>query len=57
MLGKTTIIIAHRLSTVRKADTIAVLEGTGIVELGNHDQLIAQKGIYHKLYTIQESLN
>lgn len=57
MQGKTTIIIAHRLSTVRKADTIAVLEGTGIVELGNHDQLIQQKGIYHKLYTIQESLN
>lgn len=57
MAGKTTIIIAHRLSTVRKADKIAVLEGTNIVELGNHQELISQDGIYRKLYTIQESIN
>jgi ATP-binding cassette subfamily B protein/subfamily B ATP-binding cassette protein MsbA len=51
--GRTTIIIAHRLSTVRNADLIVVLEGTGISELGNHAQLINQGGLYSHLWDIQ----
>ena len=54
--GRTTIIIAHRLSTVRKADRIVALEGTGIVEAGTHEELLARKGLYHKLYTAQQQL-
>jgi ABC-type multidrug transport system fused ATPase/permease subunit len=56
MHGRTTIIIAHRLSTVRNADNIVVLEGKEIVEQGTHDDLIAKNGLYHRLYTVQESL-
>jgi ABC-type multidrug transport system fused ATPase/permease subunit len=56
MHGRTTIIIAHRLSTVRNADKIVVLEGKEIVEQGTHDDLIAKNGLYHRLYTVQESL-
>ncbi|HOA21358.1 MAG TPA: ABC transporter ATP-binding protein [Anaerolineaceae bacterium] len=55
--GRTTIIIAHRLSTVRSADQIAVLEGSAITELGTHAQLIAREGHYHRLYSIQQRLN
>jgi len=56
MKGRTTIIIAHRLSTVRNADKIVVLEGKEIVEQGTHDSLIVQNGLYHRLYTVQENL-
>ncbi|MBG0771598.1 MAG: ATP-binding cassette domain-containing protein, partial [Anaerolineaceae bacterium] len=56
MAGRTTIIIAHRLSTVRNADQIVVLEGTKITEQGTHDALIAKNGLYHRLYTVQENL-
>lgn len=52
--GRTTIIIAHRLSTVRNADRIVALEGTGIVEAGTHEELLARKGLYYKLYTAQQ---
>jgi len=54
--GRTTIIIAHRLSTVRNADRIVALEGNKIVEAGKHEELLAEKGLYHKLYTAQQHL-
>ena len=55
--GRTTLIIAHRLSTVRNADQIAVLVGSTITELGTHAQLLAREGHYHRLYSIQQRLN
>ena len=51
MDGRTTFVIAHRLSTVRNSDAIMVLEHGVIIERGNHDDLIAQKGKYYQLYT------
>ena len=54
--GRTTIIIAHRLSTVRNADRIVALEGSRIVEAGKHEELLTMKGLYHKLYTAQQHL-
>ena len=52
---RTTLIIAHRLSTVREADKIVVLDQGRIVEIGNHDELLTQGGIYHRLHTLQET--
>ncbi|TMQ27876.1 MAG: ATP-binding cassette domain-containing protein [Deltaproteobacteria bacterium] len=49
MQGRTTIIVAHRLSTVRDADRIVVIEGARVVEQGRHDELMARRGIYHRL--------
>ena len=51
MHGRTVFVIAHRLSTVRNADAIMVLEKGKIIERGNHHDLIAQKGTYYRLYT------
>jgi len=51
--GKTTVIIAHRLSTVMKADLIVVMDKGKIVETGTHDDLVKQKGIYSRLFEIQ----
>ena len=51
MVGRTTFVIAHRLSTVKNADCIMVLEQGRIIERGAHDQLIAEKGQYYQLYT------
>lgn len=56
IVGRTTIIIAHRLSTVRNADQIVVLEGSTILEKGTHEELLAAHGLYYKLYTVQQNL-
>ena len=57
MEGRTVFVIAHRLSTVRNADAIMVLENGEIIERGSHDELISQKGKYYQLYTGQFELD
>lgn len=51
MAGRTTFVIAHRLSTVRNSDCIVVLEQGRVIERGNHDKLIEKRGKYYQLYT------
>lgn len=51
--GRTTIVVAHRLSTVKNADEIIVIDKTGIIERGNHEQLIEANGVYANLYQYQ----
>ena len=51
MAGRTTFVIAHRLSTVQNADVILVLDHGRIIERGSHQELIAAKGQYYQLYT------
>lgn len=55
--GRTTFTIAHRLTTIRGADTILVLTEDGIAEQGNHAELIEKRGIYHSLYSMYEESN
>ncbi|MFN9742598.1 MAG: ATP-binding cassette domain-containing protein, partial [Acidobacteriota bacterium] len=53
MAGRTTIVIAHRLSTVRRADRIMVMEKGRIAEVGTHQELLERGGIYRRLYEMQ----
>lgn len=55
MKGRTSFVIAHRLSTIQEADTILVLKDGDIIEQGNHEELLKQKGFYHTLYNSQFS--
>ena len=50
MKKRTSIVVAHRLSTIMNADKIIVIDNGKVVEIGNHKQLLAQKGFYTKLY-------
>jgi subfamily B ATP-binding cassette protein MsbA len=53
MQGRTVFVIAHRLSTVRRANRIAVIEQGRIVEIGTHDELLVHSGSYRRLYDMQ----
>jgi len=54
--GRTTIAIAHRLSTIQDAELILVLHQGEVIERGNHQQLLAAKGLYHKMYMLQNNI-
>ena len=51
--GRTSVLIAHRLSTVQRADTILVMHKGQLREMGTHQELLAQRGLYWKLYQLQ----
>ena len=53
MAGRTTFIVAHRLSTIRGADRIVVIDGGKVVETGTHEELMSAQGIYHRMHTLQ----
>jgi len=53
MTGRTTLLISHRISTVREADLIVYLQDGQILEQGSHDQLLARRGVYYQLYRRQ----
>ena len=53
MKGRTSFIVAHRLSTIRDADLILVMKSGKVIETGNHDELIEAKGFYYDLYNSQ----
>jgi ATP-binding cassette subfamily B protein len=52
LAGRTALVIAHRLSTIRNADLICVVNDGRIVERGRHEELLAQRGLYHDLYSL-----
>ncbi len=56
MVGRTTLIIAHRLSTIRSADVIVVLEGSHITQMGTHEELMAEEGLYRQLNEVQNEM-
>ena len=56
MEGRTSFIVAHRLSTIREADIILVMENGKIIEQGNHEELLRKQGFYAKLYNSQYEL-
>ncbi|MGC9467483.1 MAG: ABC transporter ATP-binding protein [Anaerolineae bacterium] len=56
MVGRTTLIIAHRLSTIRSADKIVVLEGSHITQMGTHEELMAEQGLYRQLNEVQNEM-
>ena len=53
MEGRTSFIVAHRLSTIREADKILVMKNGSIIEQGTHEELLAKKGFYAELYNSQ----
>ena len=53
LVGRTSLVIAHRLSTIQRADRILVLHKGELREHGTHQELLAQRGIYHRLYQLQ----
>ena len=55
--GRTTIAIAHRLSTLQKADRLVVLDRGRVVEVGSHDELMEEEGAYYRLYQAQQRLS
>lgn len=57
MQGRTTLVIAHRLATIQKADRIAVLDQGQLVEIGTHEALVAQSGVYARLASLQFRIN
>ena len=52
-IGRTTIVVAHRLSTIKNADRIAVINNGRLEQLGSHEELIKEKGLYKQLYDLQ----
>jgi ATP-binding cassette subfamily B protein len=53
MEGRTSFIVAHRLSTIKSADLILVMKAGNIIELGNHEELLKKHGFYYELYNSQ----